>query len=190
MLAPMTATDGTYDPKGDPRVPQHITAELDMTGRPTFADPDEAADDREAQRTGGTFTGKYLVPADRAAIDQAETARVEAMLQVCKLLPAEFTESRGALSTMLARWVVAIQHDMIEDLRLRVEVVGVTLAGLAGEWHVLPIDARTVILAGLLPAGRELSWASYVHQVAVRGPNREYFQTELLRIILGTEIDL
>ena len=147
-----------------------------------------ATDEQDAGRTGKTLLGiqpreTFEAARDRlAAIDQRETARVEAIVQTCRLFAAD---SGGLVGTDALRLLLAIQHDSATDREARVGYVEDGLFVLARRWHELPVDARTVIAAGLVPDGRNDTWDDYV-QAVVRfdSPTADRLLTILCTAIL------
>lgn len=134
-----------------------------------------------APRSAPGIEPRETFEARQSAIDQRETARVEALVQVCRLFAATTDELVG---TDALRLVLAIQHDATPD---RTEAVGYVEDGLfvlARRWHELPIDARTVIVAGLVPTNQSDTWDDYV-QAVVRfdSPIAGRLQTELAAAI-------
>jgi hypothetical protein len=130
---------------------------------------------------------RALFDRTQAAIDARETARAEALLQVCKLVPTQ-----DYRDTDLIKFISAIQHDMIEDDRRRIHTVSDALGLLALEWHVLPVDAREVIVAGLLPDHTREIWARFrsIVVVGIAGNYTAYQECKraLVGAILGMEI--
>jgi hypothetical protein len=121
--------------------------------------------------------------AGQATIEQRETARVEALLQVCKLVATDQLTSADGIELILA-----LQHDLADDGE-RQHIVRQGLFILALRWHQLPVDAREVVLAGLgidWPAIRS-TWAEFVTAVAV-GATKNHGRYTMLRRVLVTAV--
>lgn len=89
-------------------------------------------------------------------IDQRETARVEAILQVAKWALAEAVEQNGDGTTRCVHYLTAVQHDdpgLADDTDLRCKIVMRALDDLASGWDHLAEGERDVVLAGIVGPG-------------------------------------
>lgn len=100
----------------------------------------------------------------QSEIDARETARVEALLQLCRwlTLPEDPLDPHDTAAPHVSI-ACAIQHDLIDDLMRRQAVVTTALDILADRWEALPDGERDVVLFGIL--GREDNWDYFLYLV-------------------------
>lgn len=159
MVSGMTQTE--------PRTVADLIARIDAANVPTEMGDALFGARQSALASLAVELADAVRPGKQTEIDQRETARVEAILQVAKWALQE-AAAYTAPSLRCVRYLAAIQHDADPGLEaFRHGLVSEGLDTLAEHWDGLPAGERDVVLAGILGdlgPDRAGPWSELIHR--------------------------